>query len=118
MKKLWTWIASVAWPWLRKNWRTVGKALLVVLAAIGLAETVKAIVGILPFGGIVNRIPFADQSLWAPLPGETSKIAVKTPDGWKSVDLPKGVSADSVTAAALVGGKVQVERHAPTLDNV
>jgi hypothetical protein len=52
------------------------------------------------------------------LPGETKRIVVKVPDGWKTVDLPAGVTADHVKAAAYDGANVTVEKQNASFGDV
>jgi hypothetical protein len=105
--------------WLKKNWRAVVKAALAILAIVGFVGVIRQIVGHL--GIAVLGQPGATKAnrvWWDMLPGETKRIVVKVPDGWKTVDLPAGVTADHVKAAAYDGANVTVEKVNPAFGGV
>jgi hypothetical protein len=100
---------------MKDHWKAIAKAVLAVLAVLGLVMISKRIVGYLGRASVGRG---EKKVWWSPLPGTDKQIAVLTSEGWKTVDLPSGVSAQRVTGAALVQGKVRVEVHNAMLDNV
>lgn len=96
------------------RWLKLLATLLAALGAVLLGVTVaRRIAGALPaaLAGVAGDLARGKKLTWARVPGDDRKVVVKHGQDWKTVPLPEGVSARDVRAAALVDGRVRVEKR-------
>ena len=113
MAKLWIWIKSAAWPWLRAHWRQVGVAVLVL---IGLREGYQLLAEIRGF-----LVPKVKSPAPFDVVGDGRHITVHMPDGTTRVldVVSMGLTPERVQAVGVTsGGVAEVEVKNAIIDDL